>query len=247
VPLLPGAAPYAADGDGLGILVIHGFAGSPASVTPWAAFLADAGHTVMAPRLPGHGTRWQDLNATTWHSWVREADRTLDHLRRRSDTVVVMGVSSGATIGLRLAELHDDVAGLVAVNPVVQTERRQRHLVPYLARVLPSLPGLTNDIKKPQTDEVGYDRMPLRATHSLMQMWSVVKADIHRVTAPLLILRSADDHVAEPSNATWLLANVASDRVEEILLEDSFHVATLDHDAPRIFEASLAFARSVAA
>jgi len=82
--------------------------------------------------------------------------------------------------------------------------------------------------------------------HSLTRLWALVKSDVHRITAPLLVLRSADDHMVEPSNTTWLLANVRS-QVEEVLLQDSYHLATVDNDAPAIFEASTRFAESLGA
>lgn len=247
MPLTPGAEPFTAEGDSLGILVLHGFTGSPAAVKPWAQHLAAAGHTVTAPRLPGHGTRWQDLNATTWQDWTGEAQRSLDWLRTRVGTVVVMGLANGATIGLRLAELHGSaIAGLVAVNPIVHSERRERHALPYLYRVVPGIPAPPLDIKKKGVEDGGYDWLPLRAAHSLTQLWAIVRSDIHKVTQPLLVLRSADDHVAEPSNTAWLLANAPSAQAEEVVLENSFHVATLDHDADRVFALSLQFAEQVA-
>ncbi|MCU0299259.1 MAG: alpha/beta fold hydrolase [Candidatus Nanopelagicales bacterium] len=248
MPLNPGAEPYTAEGDDLGVLVLHDFAGSPAAVKPWARHLANAGHTVATPRLPGHGTRWQDLNATTWQDWVQEAERSLDWLNRRCGALVVMGLSNGATIGLRLAERSSiPVAGIVAVNPVVHTERREQRALLSARRFIASVPRRANDIKRPGADEGGYDRIPLRAAHSLTLLWADVKTNIHRVQQPMLIYRSADDHVVEPSNTTWLLANAASDDVVEVMLENSFNVATLDNDAEEIFTGSLQFAERVAA
>ena len=69
MPLFPGAEPYYADGGSTGILLLHGFTGSPKSMTPWGQQLAAQGHTVRVPRLPGHGTRWQDMNLTRWEDW----------------------------------------------------------------------------------------------------------------------------------------------------------------------------------
>ncbi len=247
MPLIPGAEPFTAEGDRLGILVLHGFTGSPASVTPWARRMAAAGHTVAAPLLPGHGTRWQDLNATTWQDWVSEAQQSLQWVWERTDTVVVMGLSLGATVALRLAQTHgEQVQGIVAVNPIVHSERRGRQALPFLYRFVPAVPVNNDDIKKPGVHEGGYDRLPLRAAHSMTQLWAVVKSDIHKVNQPVLVFRSADDHVVEPSNSAWILANVASDETEEIVLHDSYHVATLDNDAETIFTQSLAFAHHVA-
>jgi carboxylesterase len=128
----------------------------------------------------------------------------------------------------------------------VQSERRGRHVLPYLYRIVPALPAVTEDIKKPGVHEAGYDRLPMRAAHSMTQLWALVKSDIHKVDQPLLVFRSADDHVVEPSNSAWILANVASEETEEIVLHDSYHVATLDNDAETIFAQSLAFAHHVA-
>ena len=244
MPLMPGAQSFSQVGDHLGIVLLHGFTGSPAAVRPWAQYLADAGHTVIAPRLPGHGTRWQDLNLTTWTDWYTEAERSVAWLGRHATSIVAMGISTGATMALRLAEEHDVIRGVVGVNPIIQTERRDRRYLTSLYSVLGSLPNLNDDIKRPGVSEHAYDRVPLRAAYSLTRMWAATKSDIDQVRVPVLLYRSADDHVAEPSNTVWLMANLETER-EEVLLQDSFHVATLDNDAHTIFTGSERFAREV--
>lgn len=242
--VVPGAEPWSADGDGTGVLVIHGFTGSPASVRPWAAELAAQGWTVRVPRLPGHGTRWQDMNLTTWQDWYAEVDAALADLRARCDHVFVMGLSMGGTLTLRLAEQHGaEIAGIVLVNPSIHTERIDRFALPLVQRFVASFPGISNDIAKPGQDEVAYDRLPLKAAYSLSQLWSVTKAGIASITQPVLLFRSLNDHVVEPSNAAYILANVSSTDVTEVALPDSYHVATLDHDAPLIVRDSIAFVR----
>ena len=247
MPLVSGAEPYSHEGGPVGVLVLHGFTGQPLSVKPWAHYLADAGFSVEVPRLPGHGTKWQDMNITTWQDWYAEVDRSFDVLRARCDTVFVMGLSMGGSLALRLAEQRpDDVAGIVVVNPAVHSERPDRFLLPLLRHVIPSFPGISNDIKKEGGDEGAYDKLPLKAAYSLTQLWAAVKTDISRVTQPLLIFRSADDHVVEPSNTAWILANVASTDVAEVVLTNSYHVATLDNDAETIFSGSVDFVRRIA-
>ena len=61
----PGAEPYVHEGDRHAVLLCHGFTGNPSSLRPWAEAIAAAGHTVHLPRLPGHGTSWQDMARTT--------------------------------------------------------------------------------------------------------------------------------------------------------------------------------------
>jgi len=85
----------------------------------------------------------------------------------------------------------------------------------------------------------------LRAAASLSKLWQVVRGDLDRIDQPLLLLRSAEDHVVEPVNAKIILAGVRGTDVREIVLPDSYHVATLDNDAPTIFAESVEFAQRV--
>lgn len=249
MPLMPGAERASFEGGPLGALVLHGFCSTPQSVRAWGEHLAAAGLSVEVPRLPGHGTRWEDMNVTRWDDWFSEVDRSLGVLRERCDRVVVMGLSMGGSLALRAAQTRpEDVAGLVLVNPAVHTERRDAFLLPVLRHLVPSFPGIIGDIRMPGAVELGYDRIPLQAAYSLQHDgWAAVRRDIARVTAPILMLRSRVDHVVEPSNGDWILDNVASRDVTVQWLERSYHVATLDEDAPLIHDASLEFAHRVAA
>jgi carboxylesterase len=240
--LLPGAEPFAADGGRTGVLLSHGFTGSPASMTPWAKHLAGLGHAVSVPRLPGHGTTWQDMNRTRWTDWYGELDRALTELHATCDHVVVAGLSMGGCLALRLAEQRSaDVDALVLVNPAVNVKRFDVKLVPALQWVIPSIAGIGNDIKKAGQDEVGYDRTPLKALASQLRMWNEVRSGLAKVTQPLLLFRSTDDHVVDETSLAIITAGVSSDVVEVVTLENSFHVATLDNDAPLIFDRSASF------
>ena len=209
---------------------------------PWGELLAQRSWTVRVPRLPGHGTRWQDMNITRWQDWYSEADRNLRELSSRCDRVFVGGLSMGGSLALRLAQEHPQaISGLVLVNPSVHTERLDRHLLPVVKHLVGSFPGISNDIAKPGVDEIPYNRTPLKAAASLMEMWSVIKRDIASVHQPLLLFRSAQDHVVEPSNAEWILSHIHSSDVEEVVLDNSYHVATLDYDAQIIVDTSVAF------
>ena len=120
MPVMPGAEPFFHSGGSTGVLLCHGFTGNPSSLRPWADFLAAAGLTVSLPRLPGHGTTWQEMAGTRWEDWYAEIDRAYEELRGRTGEIFVMGLSMGATLALRLAELRGDgVAGLVLVLSLI--------------------------------------------------------------------------------------------------------------------------------
>jgi carboxylesterase len=47
------------------------------------------------------------------------------------------------------------------------------------------------------------------------------------------------------SSSALILSRISSRDVTEILLEDSYHVATIDNDAPRIFDESAKFIEGI--
>ncbi|MCF2435802.1 alpha/beta fold hydrolase [Streptomyces thinghirensis] len=98
MPVLPGAEPFRHEGGEVGVLLCHGFTGSPQSLRPWAQYLAARGLTVALPLLPGHGTRWQDMQVTGWQDWYAEVDRELRALRERCASVFVAGLSMGGAL-----------------------------------------------------------------------------------------------------------------------------------------------------
>lgn len=247
MPVMPGAEPFHHEGGRVGALLCHGFTGTPQSLRPWAEHLAAAGLTVALPRLPGHGTTLAEANLTHYEDWLAELERNLARLRETCDEVFVMGLSMGGTLAIRLAEVHGDaIAGLVLVNPSLLTKRPDRFLLPVMRWLIPSWPGIGSDIKKDGPVELAYDKIPVKASYQLSRLWLTTRADLDRVTQPILVFRSTEDHVVEPDSCVMLRDKVSSTDLHEVLLEDSYHVATLDNDAPTIFEGSLEFVRRLA-
>jgi carboxylesterase len=239
---------YSHDGNDVGVVLCHGFTSAPGSMRPWADHLVAEGYSVRLPLLPGHGTRWQDANRTTFDDWLGAVTLVVQDLASTCRAVVVMGLSMGGTLALRLAELNSDtIAGLVLVNPSVTTLRKEANLLPVLRYVLPMLPPIAGDIAKPGVVEPGYNRLPVKAMHSLWQAWPIVRRDLPLVTAPVLLLHSRVDHVVEPINSQIVLDDISSTDVTEIWLENSYHVATLDYDAEEIFTSSVEFIEKVTA
>jgi carboxylesterase len=229
----------------VGVLLCHGFTGSPISMRPWADHLVEQGWSVRLPLLPGHGTHWRDANRTTWNDWYAEVERAYDELQARCDKVFAVGLSMGATLVLRLAQQKgEDLSGVVVVNPTVTMPRRDAMLLPVAGRILSNFPAIGNDIRKPGVTEGAYERTPLKAALSLKQLQRAVRTDLAKVTQPLLLLHSADDHVVPPINSAIVYAGISSADKREVVLTDSYHVATLDHDAERIFDESDEFIRS---
>jgi carboxylesterase len=243
-PVQAGAEPFSSDGGPVGVLVCHGFTGSPRTVRPWAEHLAAAGLTVRAPRLPGHGTTWPDLGRTGWLDWYAEAERAYAELDARCEQIFVAGISMGACLALRIAETKGNagagkIGGVVLVNPSLAPDTKLFLLAPVLKHVVPSLSGIANDIKRPGVSEGGYDRVPTRAAATLPDMWRTTASALRDVKQPVLVFRSTVDHVVGPPSMKVLAEALPDAEVRP--LPDSYHVATLDNDAPAIFEGTVTF------
>jgi carboxylesterase len=245
MPVMPGAEAFSHQGGATGVLLCHGFTGSPQSLRPWAEYLAAAGLSVSLPRLPGHGTTWQEMARTRWEDWFAEADRAFEELRGWSEEIFVMGLSMGGCLALRLAELHGPaVSGLVLVNPSVTADTRLFALAPLLKLVVPSLKGIASDIKKEQASELGYTRVPVKAAATLPGLWRATRDHLGDVTQPVLVYRSSTDHVVGPASLEVLRAALPAGQLDVRELRNSYHVATLDNDAEVIFTGSLEFVQA---
>jgi carboxylesterase len=240
-PVRPGCEPFSLAGGQIGVLMVHGFTGSPASMRPIGEWLADHGLSVEGVRLPGHGTDVEDLRRRRWTEWVDEAARGLGALRERCRTVVAFGQSGGASIVLALvASRPHDVDGIALTNPYVFDARLLA--VPVGRRVLRNWKGIANDIAKRGQDELGYERTPVAALAELSELMRFVRSVLPEIRQPIVVFRSGTDHVIPRSNAIKVLERIGSERKQLVPCPNSYHMVTLDHDAPLVRERVLAFA-----
>ncbi len=238
----PGAEPFAADGGPVGVLVLHGFTGSPQTIRDWASHLAAAGLTVRAPLLAGHGGTWQDLAKTGWTDWYADAERAFAELSSRCSQVFVAGISMGGCLALRLAETQGaQVSGVVVVNPSLAGDTPLIALAPALKYAVKSVKSIGGDIKKDGVAERAAKRTPVASVATMPAMWRATAQSLPSVTQPLLVFRSTEDHVVGPASMKVLMTALPGAQVRP--LSNSYHVATLDNDAPEIFDGTLAFIR----
>ncbi|MFJ7751265.1 alpha/beta hydrolase [Arthrobacter sp. NPDC097144] len=245
----PGAAAFSSDGHGAnaatGVLLSHGFTGSPVSLAAWAQHLSDQGYAVSLPLLPGHGTTWQELARTPWELWYDAYDAAYSELAARTDRVVAAGLSMGGTLALRLAA-HRPVAGVAVVNPGLTIDDPRARYSGLLKYVLRSVPAIGNNIKLEGRDEGAYLRTPVGGVHQLMRLFKDTTAALPRISAPVMVFRSTVDTVVPESSMDVLRRHLVSE-LEVVPLENSYHVATMDHDAPLIFDRSHQFIQRISA
>ena len=231
----------------VGVLFVHGFTGSPASVAPWARAVAAAGYTVSVIRLPGHGDDWRAMNANSWRDWYREVDRGARELLEEVSEIALAGFSMGGALALRYAAIHPEhVKALLLLNPSVYDPRPVLKLTSITRFFMKTLLPGESDIAKPNPPIHGYRETPLNAVHSLRRLWRDLSKHFQNVTAPTLLFRSVQDHVVPAVSSELVLKSISSLIKREVLLENSYHVAALDHDAPLLESKSIEFLREFA-
>ncbi len=236
-------------GSSVGVLVVHGFTGTPASLRAIADAMAATGYDVELPRLPGHGTTVDDMLSTDWSDWSGEVDRAVDRLRERVSVIVAVGQSMGGTLVLRAALDHQEIAALVLVNPL--TRARDAETMAMLDDLLEDdflvAPGEGSDIADPDASDIAYAGTPIAPLKSLLLDGVAPITDRYgEITVPLRLFTSRNDHVVDPDDSVYLAASYGGP-VDHTWLERSYHVATRDYDRDLIVSESLAFVAQLAA
>ena len=246
--LTPGAEPWSHNGSSrCGALVIHGLTSNPDSMRGVAKALAAVGFHIELPLLPGHGTVMEDLVPIRWSDFVGEVEVAYSKLAARVDKVVVVGLSLGGALTLRVGANHPEVVGLVCINPVAEPQ------VPEVIEMLQGivdggtevLPGIRGDIADPDATESGYDGTAVRVVLSLLiDGLAPLAGEYPNMHMPLLLMNSPQDHVVEPVQSDYLAEHFGGP-VERITLERSYHVATLDYDRDLVESSAVAFAQRI--
>lgn len=236
-----------------GIGLIHGFTGSPISMRPLAEQLRLRGFRVDVPRLPGHGTDVRDMQRTRYADWRSEVVSTVDRLASESDRVLLVGLSLGATLVLDVASSGErQVAGAVSINAqMLDREGLAIKAAPlierFVARAPAFLAGLRkDDIAKPGVSERAYDWVPTASGNSVLRELPRVRGQLAELRCPVLVAYSIQDHSMPPENSRAVLRLLTRAAKTELVLERSYHVATLDYDLELLVERITAFADGIA-
>lgn len=251
------AEPWSATGYGerskIGIVLIHGFTGNPCALRPIGELLAKRGFTVDIPRLPGHGTRLLDIIPMRYADWFAHVDKAVHELQSRAEHIVLVGLSMGATLALDLASSGAAaVSGVATINAqILDRGGIGARLAPLIERFVPVVPlalaGLReDDVCKPNMHEHAYRWVPAAAGQSFLKELPRIRAQLCQLSCPVSVIYSRRDHCVPPANSRALMELLRHTRVNHLILERSYHLATLDHDQLLIEACIAAFADSVA-
>lgn len=242
--LIKGAEPFFIKKGEVGCLLVHGFTGTPNEHRELGDYLAERDITVHAPLQKGHGTSHEDLLRTTWQEWHEDVKKGLAELKQHCKTVFVCGLSMGGLQTLYLAQMQTGIKGIVSLSaPVYIKNPKVTLLMPLLKISLVKQlyrydKGVGDDLKDPEARQrmICYKKVPTWAVLSLFEFMDTVREGLPKVSVPILIMQGKDDHVVHPGNGQFIYDHVSSTDKQLIMLDNSYHVITMDYDKKKVFE-----------
>ncbi len=240
--VMQGAEPLRIEGNDAGVLVSHGFTGTPQSVRPLGEALSRAGFTVAVPRLAGHGTSVRDMAKSTAEDWISSLEEDFAWLRERTDGVYFTGLSMGGTLALYMAAIHPEfVRGVLPINACISLDNPDLARLVFDTNAPDTVPGVGSDIKAEGVEELAYEAVPVPAVREFMALMRVTDDLLPTINVPAVVFQSLEDHVVPPENGPYIHDRLGSTYNQMLRLEHSYHVATLDNDADLIAERIVRF------
>lgn len=220
------------------VLLLQGFTGNTAELFPLGEFLEAKGYTVLAPRLPGHGTTAEDMtrmNAEDWLDAVRDAYAVLRGFGRG---IVVIGASMGGSLALILAA-EKQVKGLVTLAaPIFIAQEQGISALPPKEMLSPSdfiQKNKRNLENVPPAANLVYDKMPLLSVYDLLEVIDRSRNCLPKITAPSLIIHGNADTKAAVESAKYIGDHIESSRKEVVLLNGAGHLLPLMEGREAVF------------
>jgi carboxylesterase len=259
-------------GDRRGVLLVHGLTGTPNEMRLLGKGLNRAGFTVHGVQLAGHCGSADDLLGTTWTDWYHSVETAAEQLRERCDHVFVGGLSMGALLALHLAAQRPElVAGvgvfgatfrydgwsiprharLAFMLPVLKKFRLARHRVfqeapPYGIRDERLRAAAVAAMNSGDSTLAGLPGNPWYALAEMLVLSAKVRRELPKITAPCLVAHATHDDVASLANA-YLVRDRVSGPVQMLLLDDSYHMITIDRERRQLIAATTDFFARIAA
>ncbi len=227
----------------LGVLVLHGFTSSIHTVDGLGPHLRAHKLPHRMPHLRGHGTYFRDMLGTTAADWYDDAETALDRLLERVDSAVVVGLSMGGLLALKLAARRpESISGVVAVAPALRFTDPLAPLAGALAKLFPLWPS-PHAYKDPECAKrnTNYPYFSTRSFATLLELSREVERMLPAVKQPLLVLQHRANQVVHPKSAEIILERAGSRDKRVRWFLKSGHEMMLDLEADAVFEAIIAF------
>jgi carboxylesterase len=238
--IMEGAEPFFLCGGDRGILLVHGFTGSPSEMRQLGESFNRQGYTVMGPRLCGHGTTVEEMALTGWPHWYSAVEDGYHILKCMCKSVVVVGLSMGGLMALKLAAEYP-VDKVVSINTPIYLYDRRIRLLPFYRLFRRFAPKKQRNYQVESRYNVSYPATPLTSLNSLLDFIKHVARQLDKIAVPVLVIQSRREHTVKPESARFIYEHLINSPKQLVYLDRSGHVATLDCEREVLFEQISAF------
>jgi len=230
---------------GVGVVLVHGFTGTPYEVRYLGEQLWRAGMSAYAPLLPGHGTSVSELERTTWHDWIAAVETAVTVLKDRHRHVALVGQSLGGLLALYLASRRRDICAVASLAAPLWLRGLARWAARLPLRTLPKLGGSDARDPRVRAENPGYRAIPVRALRQVLDGMQVADAALPAITQPVLVVHAQNDHTAPVACAQRIAERARARRVR--ILPRSYHLIAADVERDVVAAEVLAFIRGAPA
>ncbi len=251
------------EGNSIGILLIHGLGGTPVEMKMTARGLNKAGYTVACCQLAGHCGSEEDLLKTTWQNWFESVELALIFLKKKCDLVFTGGLSMGAMLALHAAAKHPDkIDGVLCFAPTLWYDGFSLPWTRILLRPLYHTPigrhfrfierepyGLKDERVRAaivkamfsgDSAEAGILGTPSQSLNQFWLMIDVIKPELKSIKQPVFIVHAREDDIASLKNPFYLQKYLGG-IVETLVLDDCYHLVTIDRQRDIAIERAISF------
>lgn len=219
-----------------GVLLIHGYTGTPAEMRLLGDYLHKEGYTVLGVRLPGHGTCPEELNETVWQDWYQEAEKGFDRLADSCEEVMAAGLSMGGLLAMLLAARKNVSRAAILAAPVYVQDWRVP-LLPLLRFFIHYLKKRKRCYFVADKYNLAYDVMPVKPLSSLFALVKLCKEEIiSQIKIPCIVLQSKAEHTVKSESASYIYEHLASKEKKLVWYEHSGHILTLDIEREHVYQ-----------
>jgi carboxylesterase len=244
---MPGAEPFEYPGrPDVGVLLVHGFTGSPFEMRPIGKALVASGIGSECVLLRGHGTHPNDMVGYRYTDWIADAEAGLDRLLQRHESAVIVGLSMGGTLSLNLGARRaadPRIVGLVSISATLYLTDWRLKFVDLINKVVKWQAWGLPDIKDRSAWErhVSYRRIRTCTIPEVLKLMRETSQRLAEIRQPTLIVQARDDHIVPAGNAERVRDGIASADRSVLILDNCYHVSTVDYDADLLNAAIVRF------
>ncbi|MEK5239584.1 alpha/beta fold hydrolase [Paenibacillus sp. FSL L8-0470] len=211
-------------------LFIHGFTGGEHEISPLSRFMEQHNYHSRTFTLKGHGGSRKDLLHSDRHDWRQSAEDELKSLLNQTESVHLIGFSTGALIASHLSvQYQTRIKSLTLLSaPVFPLN------VLEILRTLGSPAMLRNYFSK-------FGSTPAKATREFQRLVRESFEVYPRIEIPTLIVQGRRDHLVKTKSAGYLQQTIPSGRKQVLMVENSGHMVCHCDDSERIMNEVLQF------